>query len=275
MPHLQGSLKRSVETRPTRRSGSKVSHIAAGPSPSIGTGRAIGYDSHAMINTDAEASEYPLPSRIKSPERLKAGRAKIVRVALELFSQQGFNNTSIEEVAAGSGYTVGAIYKYVRSKHDLLFLTAEYLTERASEVALAPVDGSSPEIRLKSAISTYFRHVDLYHRAVRISYRESQNLEPAARRYLLNFYTRLRDWLVRYLRPVAEENGPCDDRLLWLIAQNLIQLAHMWAVNHFLYSQYLTLDEVIDAQMALALRQLTPSSAREFSMGQQPDPTRQ
>lgn len=216
--------------------------------------------------SDLNAPEYSLPSRIKDPERLKAGRAKITEAALQLFSQKGFNNTSIEEVAEASGYTVGAVYKYVRSKHDLLFLTAEYMSVRASAMALAQVDGADPETRLRRAIEAYYRHVDRYHRAVRINYRESHNLDPDARRHLLNFYTQLRNWFIAYLSPVAEQHGQHDDRQLKLIAQNLIQLAHMWAVNHFLYADYLTLDELIESQTDLTLRQLAPGQ-REMPHG--------
>jgi AcrR family transcriptional regulator len=49
-----------------------------------------------------------------------ARRADILNAASELFSSKGWQDTSMQEVAAAAGLSTGAIYRYYPSKDDLL-----------------------------------------------------------------------------------------------------------------------------------------------------------
>jgi TetR/AcrR family transcriptional regulator, cholesterol catabolism regulator len=48
-------------------------------------------------------------------------REEILRAAMKLFRKQGFNGTSIIEIAKEVGLPKGSIYNYVRSKEELLY----------------------------------------------------------------------------------------------------------------------------------------------------------
>jgi AcrR family transcriptional regulator len=54
-------------------------------------------------------------------------RAKLLAAASQLFTEQGFENAQLEEIAARAGYTRGAIYAHYASKEDLFL---ELLRER-------------------------------------------------------------------------------------------------------------------------------------------------
>lgn len=45
---------------------------------------------------------------------------RLVETALELFSEKGFERTSVQDVVAAAGVTKGAMYHYFASKDDLL-----------------------------------------------------------------------------------------------------------------------------------------------------------
>ena len=49
-----------------------------------------------------------------------ARRAKVIEEATRLFAAQGYEATSVNEVAAGAGVSVGALYKYFPDKAALL-----------------------------------------------------------------------------------------------------------------------------------------------------------
>jgi AcrR family transcriptional regulator len=70
-------------------------------------------------------------------------RAKLLAAASQLFTEQGFENTQLEEVAARAGYTRGAIYAHYASKEDLFL---ELLRERIERplAELRAVLGSEP-----------------------------------------------------------------------------------------------------------------------------------
>ena len=49
----------------------------------------------------------------------------ITRAAVDLFSTQGFANTSVQQIVEAAGVTKGAMYHYFESKDDLLFSVYE------------------------------------------------------------------------------------------------------------------------------------------------------
>jgi len=57
------------------------------------------------------------PSR-KEREYLRH-RQEILQTALELFSQRGFHNVSMHEIATASEFAVGSLYKFFSNKEDL------------------------------------------------------------------------------------------------------------------------------------------------------------
>ncbi|WP_431283588.1 TetR/AcrR family transcriptional regulator [Humitalea sp. 24SJ18S-53] len=48
-------------------------------------------------------------------------RRAVVRAAARAFGRSGFHNTSLDEVAEALGVTKPALYRYVRTKHEILY----------------------------------------------------------------------------------------------------------------------------------------------------------
>jgi AcrR family transcriptional regulator len=75
----------------------------------------------------AEIHQRNEPRPNKHELRTAGTRAKLLAAASQLFTEQGFENTQLEEIAARAGYTRGAIYAHYASKEDLFL---ELLRER-------------------------------------------------------------------------------------------------------------------------------------------------
>ena len=77
-------------------------------------------------------------SRRRSSE---ASIEKIELAALRLFSDKGYSNTSLEEVATCAGFTKGAVYYYFKTKEAVLVHLLEVIRarsiERTAETVLA------------------------------------------------------------------------------------------------------------------------------------------
>ncbi len=87
-------------------------------------------------------------------------RVRILRQAAELFAQQGYGGTSMNEVAQACGVSKAALYHYVRDKSELLALIALTHVERLEQLTrevLAQV--APPQERLRLLI---LRFVDEY-----------------------------------------------------------------------------------------------------------------
>ena len=52
-------------------------------------------------------------------------RRQIVQAAATLFVKKGYFQTSIREIAEASGMSIGALYHYIGSKDDILFLLTD------------------------------------------------------------------------------------------------------------------------------------------------------
>ncbi|APX72832.1 TetR/AcrR family transcriptional regulator [Companilactobacillus allii] len=58
------------------------------------------------------------------------GKRKVLQAAIKLFSIQGFNGTSTSEIAKESGMSQATIFKYFKSKDDLLLAIITPIIER-------------------------------------------------------------------------------------------------------------------------------------------------
>lgn len=74
-------------------------------------------------------SSIELP-RASEESRFEQQRDRMLRAAADCFNQKGYSGTSLKDVANRLGLTDPALYYYVRSKEELVYLC--YL--RAAEV---------------------------------------------------------------------------------------------------------------------------------------------
>jgi AcrR family transcriptional regulator len=84
-----------------------------------------------------------------SDAHLAARRQQILDAARRCFLRDGFHNTSMQDVIAEAGLSVGAVYRYFKSKNDLITEIAEGVIGGAGEMfaqlarhepALSPAD---------------------------------------------------------------------------------------------------------------------------------------
>jgi AcrR family transcriptional regulator len=67
--------------------------------------------------------------------RTEATRRKLLQAAERLFARDGFEATTLEDIAAEAGYTRGAFYANFGSKEDIFFALLErWVAERIEEV---------------------------------------------------------------------------------------------------------------------------------------------
>lgn len=100
---------------------------------------------------------YPVP-RV-SPEHLAARRRQIVDAARRCFLREGFHRTTMQDVIAEAGLSVGAVYRYFPSKADLINAIAEEAIGGA-EVVLDEVLRQEPPLPLVEALDRALAYVE-------------------------------------------------------------------------------------------------------------------
>jgi len=68
-----------------------------------------------------------LPTCAKDIDLIEKKRRQIVEGACRIFFKKGFHRTTIREIAASAGMSMGQLYHYISSKDDVLFLIYRHM----------------------------------------------------------------------------------------------------------------------------------------------------
>jgi len=111
-------------------------------------------------------------------------RQEILRTAARLFQQQGYDGTSMNDVAAALKLSKGGLYHHFQSKDEILFNLMNHAMDITEEQVIAPVKSiANPEDRLRALIR---RHIGVVlserDREITVMLHENHHLTPALRK---------------------------------------------------------------------------------------------
>jgi AcrR family transcriptional regulator len=121
----------------------------------------------------------PAKRRLTAEER----RTGILDAALAVFSESGYHEASIDEIAGEAGVSKALIYEHFSSKQELygelIARNARDLTQRVAG-ALSGVEVESTAERLATGLEAFFAFVEERRAAWRILFRDPSDPESAA-----------------------------------------------------------------------------------------------
>jgi len=107
-------------------------------------------------------------------EKKKKTKNAILQAAIALFTQNGYDQTSIEEISKSAGVGKGTVYSYFQTKKDIIKGFCEYDLE---QIHLELVKNSNPDASLLEQMLTIymteFKHVTRNREFGRLFMRES------------------------------------------------------------------------------------------------------
>jgi TetR/AcrR family transcriptional regulator, cholesterol catabolism regulator len=107
--------------------------------------------------------------------------------AAQIFHEQGFDATSMSNIAAAVDLTKAGLYYYIESKEDLLFAIMNYAMERLETMVIEPSrEIADPEQRLRSIIERHGRLLTEGNKAITILTDEIEGLKPKHRKQILD-----------------------------------------------------------------------------------------
>jgi AcrR family transcriptional regulator len=107
--------------------------------------------------------------------------------AAEIFHAQGFDATSMSNIAAAVDLTKAGLYYYIQSKEDLLYAIMNYAMERLETKVIEPSRAfDDPAARLRSIIACHGKLLVEGNKAVAILTDEIEGLVPKHRRQILD-----------------------------------------------------------------------------------------
>ncbi|HEY6329298.1 MAG TPA: TetR/AcrR family transcriptional regulator, partial [Blastocatellia bacterium] len=111
--------------------------------------------------------------------------AKIYVTAAEIIEREGYDATSLGDIAKAVGLTKAGLYHYIPSKDNLLFGIMNYGMDRVDELVIEATRGiADPVVRLRTFITNYFNLIIEDGQAMTIVITESQGLGPEQNRIM-------------------------------------------------------------------------------------------
>ncbi len=107
--------------------------------------------------------------------------------AAEIFHEQGFDATSMSNIAAAVDLTKAGLYYYIESKEDLLYAIMNYAMERLESTVIEPSRAiADPQQRIECIIASHARLLTEGNKAITILTDEIEGLKPKHRKQILD-----------------------------------------------------------------------------------------
>ncbi|MFH1139724.1 MAG: TetR/AcrR family transcriptional regulator [Pseudomonadota bacterium] len=201
-----------------------------------------------------------IPTLVKDEGLVEKRRRQIIDAAVGLFVEKGYHQTTTREIARAAGLSIGALYEYIKSKEDILYLVCDAIhTAVEARIRQAGLHGSSGRDALVGALANYFGVCHRMQDYILLIYQESSSLDPESRKYVLGNEERItaifEDILVRGAEDGTLHPGP--DKDLRLMAHNITVLGHMWTFRRWFLARHYSLEEYTRLQTSFILSELS------------------
>lgn len=185
-------------------------------------------------------------SQVTDEKLIFRRREQIVAAAVELFSDQGYYRTTIQDIARKAGVSIGLIYQYAQTKEDVLLLSLMSVLESyKTEIPLSVNESDDPLEALWSSLATYCRVIDRRRNAAVLAYRSTKSLPREQREIIMRLEVETNEFIAQRLRDGIAA-GLFREINVDLITYQLVLYAHTWALKHWRLSQITTIEGYIE-----------------------------
>ncbi|MCU0756402.1 MAG: TetR/AcrR family transcriptional regulator [Xanthomonadales bacterium] len=116
-------------------------------------------------------------------------RQRVLDAALRCFARDGFHGASMQQICAEAGVSPGALYRYFRSKDDLIVALVEADREHALAMLHAALDRADPRDGLRALVGAAAADLqDPDRMAMRLEVSAEAARNPRAREAVLELY---------------------------------------------------------------------------------------
>ncbi|MDX8361039.1 MULTISPECIES: TetR/AcrR family transcriptional regulator [Bacillaceae] len=193
---------------------------------------------------------------VKDEQLVKKRRSQMIKGAVTLFKAKGFHRTTTREIAKASGFSIGTLYEYIRTKEDVLYLVCDSIYDEVHNRLEENIDTKQGTTEsLKLAISSYFKVMDEMQDEVLVMYQEAKSLSKDALPYVLKKEIEMVGMFESVINRCVENNEfHLSDRAIKLLAHNIFVQGQMWGFRRWALQKLYSLEEYIELQTELLLK---------------------
>jgi AcrR family transcriptional regulator len=195
----------------------------------------------------------------KNAELVKHQRKTIMEAAVSVFAKKSYAEATMQEIAKKAGMAPGNIYRYIKSKTDILRLICLRSVESINDMNSLYKDlkTESETEKLINCLSFFYRNMDNEewcnrHYFFNVGIR---NFSKKDRRLLLGSqveYTKFFEKII--IDGINAGEFDTDDPLL--VAHHIIVVPHDWVLRRWFLKDHFTNDEYVTKQIKLILKML-------------------
>ncbi|WP_338752042.1 TetR/AcrR family transcriptional regulator [Bacillus sp. FJAT-52991] len=199
-----------------------------------------------------DANKRKVHASVKDEQLIQKRRAEMIKGAVNLFKQKGFHRTTTREIAKASGFSIGTLYEYIRTKEDVLYLVCDSIYDQVKD-RLQRIDLEVGTLdSLKLGVGYYFKVVDEMQDEVLVMYQEAKSLSKDALPYVLKKEMDMVSMFERLIRRCVETKElDMDERTIHMLAQNIFVQGQMWGFRRWSLRKSFTIDDYIELQLDL------------------------
>jgi AcrR family transcriptional regulator len=199
----------------------------------------------------------PRPGRSRRNLPAEAWRERILHAARVLFTQDGYDGPSMEEIAKLAGLSRARLYRLFPARKDIFnAVIAEDAHRLGGELLLALAGSSSTHDKVRAMVRIFFAHVENRHERDRVSQATGTGLDPAVGESLRVVRSALAESFAQDLSH-STERPEFTAAELRLVANGVIALA-AGAADSWLSGPPIDRDRSVEIVTDSALRALAP-----------------
>jgi AcrR family transcriptional regulator len=160
-------------------------------------------------------------------------RQEILRASARLFQQQGYDGTSMNDVAAALKLSKGGLYHHFQSKDEILFNLMDHAMDITEERVINPVKAvADPEERLRTLIRLHIGVVlSERDREITVMLHENHPLSPTLRKRInarKKDYVHFLENLVAEVQRSRQSKGAVTPRAAAFALLGMINWIYQW-----------------------------------------------
>jgi TetR/AcrR family transcriptional regulator, cholesterol catabolism regulator len=160
-------------------------------------------------------------------------RQEILRTSARLFQQQGYDATSMNDIAAALRLSKGGLYHHFQGKDEILFNLMNHAMDISEERVINPVKTiADPEERLRMLIR---RHIAVVlserDREITVMLHENHPLSPALRKRIngrKKDYVHFVENLIAEVQRVRGSKGPVSPKAAAFALMGMLNWIYQW-----------------------------------------------
>ncbi|MGE7603840.1 TetR/AcrR family transcriptional regulator [Peribacillus sp. NPDC097675] len=204
---------------------------------------------------------------VKDERLVEKRRKQMIKGAVNLFKEKGFHRTTTREIAKASGFSIGTLYEYIRTKEDILYLVCDYIYDEVREKLQREIEQSDGTLEsLKLTIGYFYQVMDEMQDEVLVMYQEVKALTKDALPYVLNKEIEMVGMFERVITNCVK-NGELHltKKQISLVSHNIFVQGQMWSFRRWALHKRFTLQEYVDIQTALLTQSVYKEESNEYS----------